>query len=218
MENVSKEQQEDRRKNHYIVHVRRDTKLMKTFAEFKNRVEHPVATMYMVVMGVMLIGLMYKQADSIARVGQIIGYIFGAILVLMGLFRQYLSVWLMKNNPEVHVDEEITYLFGNTGIRAEKKGQKEEHLGYYKDVYCMWEDEATYYLGMSNDDLIVLPKAKFQKGNASEFKEYMLEKSGAKYVWKPTRIGNVCRNAILNMKVRITQMQMQGSDDAEDGK
>ena len=149
MENVNKELQEDRRKNHYVVETKRDTKLMLTFIEFKNRVEHPAATVYMITMGVMLIGLMYKQADSIAMVGKVIGYIFGAVLILMGLFRKYISVYMMKNNPEVHVGEEITYLFGNTGIRAEKSQEgTEEHLANYKEVYCIWEDEADFYLGM----------------------------------------------------------------------
>ena len=117
---MNKELQEDRRKNHYVVETKRDTKLMLTFIEFKNRVEHPAATVYMIAMGVMLIGLMYKQADSIAMVGKVIGYIFGMVLVLMGLFRKYISVYLMKSNPQVNLDEEITYLFGNTGIRADK--------------------------------------------------------------------------------------------------
>ncbi len=93
MENVNKKLQEDRRKNHYVVETKRDTKLMLTFIEFKNRVEHPAATVYMIAMGVMLIGLMYKQADSIAMVGKVIGYIFGMVLVLMGLFRSiYLCI------------------------------------------------------------------------------------------------------------------------------
>ena len=46
MENANKELQEDRRKNHYVVETKRDTKLMLTFIEFKNRVEHPAATVY----------------------------------------------------------------------------------------------------------------------------------------------------------------------------
>ena len=103
MENVNKELQEHRRKNHYVVETKRDTKLMLTFIEFKNRVEHPAATVYMITMGVMLIGLMYKQADSIAMVGKVIGYIFGAVLILMGLFRKYISVYMMKNMREVDV-------------------------------------------------------------------------------------------------------------------
>ena len=126
MENVNKKLQEDRRKNHYVVETKRDTKLMLTFIEFKNRVEHPAATVYMIAMGVMLIGLMYKQADSIAMVGKVIGYIFGMVLVLMGLFRKYISVYLMKSNPQVNVDEEITYLFGNNGIRADKQQEGTE--------------------------------------------------------------------------------------------
>ena len=138
MENMNKELQEDRRKNHYVVETKRDTRLMLTFIEFKNRVEHPAATVYMIAMGVMLIGLMYKQADSIAMVGKVIGYIFGAVLILMGLFRKYISVYLMKSNPQVNVDEEITYLFGNTGIRADKPQEgTEEHLANYKEVYCV---------------------------------------------------------------------------------
>lgn len=216
MENMNRELQEDRRKNHYVVETKRDTKLMLTFMEFKNRVEHPAATIYMVTMGVMLVGLMYKQADSIATTGRIIGYVFGALLILMGLFRKYISVYMMKNNPEVHVNEKITYLFGNTGIRANKAQEgTEEHLANYKDVYCVWEDEADFYLGMNNDDLIVLQKANFKEGDATAFKDFVLEKSGAKYVWKPAKFMNVCKNAIVKAKVRATQMQMKADEDGE---
>lgn len=218
MENVNREQQEDRRKNHYIVETKRDTKLMLTFMEFKNRVEHPATTLYMVTMGAMLVGLMYKQADSIAKTGRIIGYVFGAILILMGLFRKYISVYMMKNNPEVHVDEKITYLFGNTGIRAEKAQEgTEEHLANYKDVYCVWEDEEDFYLGMNNNDLIVLQKANFKTGDVDAFKDFILGKSEAKYVWKPAKFVNVCKNAVLKAKVKATQMQMN-ADSEEDEK
>ncbi len=214
MENVNRELKEDRRKNHYVVETKRDTKLMLTFMEFKNRVEHPMATLYMVTMGVMLIGLMYKQADGIAKTGRIIGYVFGALLILMGLFRKYISLYMMKNNPEVHVDEEITYLFGNTGIRAEKPQEgTEEHLANYKDVYCVWEDEADFYLGMNNDDLIVLQKEKFKIGDVGTFKDFILDKSDAKYVWKPAKFTNVCKNAVLKAKVRATQMQMKADEE-----
>lgn len=218
-EQVKQEISADRRKNHYIVYVKRDTALMKTFIEFKNRVEHPAATIYMVTMGVMLIGLMYKQAESIAMAGRVIGYVFGALLILMGLFRKYISIYMMKNNPQVHVDEEIQYLFGNAGIRAEKSTEDaEEHLGNYKDVYCVWEDEKSYYLGMNKDDLIVLPKANFRTGDASAFKGFILEKSGAKYIWKPAQIGNICKNAVLKARVRATQMQMAPDTDEDDNK
>ena len=211
---MNKELQEDRRKNHYVVETKRDTKLMLTFIEFKNRVEHPMATLYMVAMGVML-----KQADSIAMVGKVIGYIFGTVLTLMGLFRKYISVYLMKSNPQVNVDEEITYLFGNTGIRADKQQEgTEEHLANYKEVYCVWEDEADFYLGMNNDDLIVLQKANFTTGEASLFKDFILEKSGAKYIWKPAKFVNVCKNAVLKAKIRATQMQMAADQDNKEEK
>lgn len=219
MENMNQELQEDRRKNHYVVETKRDTRLMLTFIEFKNRVEHPAATVYMIAMGVMLIGLMYKQADSIAMVGKVIGYIFGAVLILMGLFRKYISVYLMKSNPQVNVDEEITYLFGNTGIRADKPQEgTEEHLANYKEVYCVWEDEADFYLGMNNDDLIVLQKANFTTGEVSLFKDFILEKSGAKYIWKPAKFVNVCKNAVLKAKIRATQMQMATDQDNKEEK
>lgn len=216
MENVNRELKEDRRKNHYVVETKRDTKLMLTFMEFKNRVEHPMATLYMVTMGVMVVGLMYKEAAGIAKTGRIIGYVFGTLLILLSIFRKYISVYMMKNNPEVHVDEEITYLFGNTGIRAEKPQEgTEEHLANYKDVYCVWEDEADFYLGMNNDDLIVLQKEKFKVGDTDTFKDFILDKSDAKYVWKPAKIVNVCKNAILKTKVKATQMQMKADEEDE---
>ena len=125
----------------------------------------------------------------------------------------------MKSNPQVNVDEEITYLFGNTGIRADKPQEgTEEHLANYKEEYCVWEDEADFYLGMNNDDLIVLQKANFTTGEASLFKDFILEKSGAKYIWKPAKFVNVCKNAVLKAKIRATQMQKATDQDNKEEK
>ena len=42
----------------------------------------------------------------------------------------------MKRNPDITLNEEINYLFGNEDIRA-KKEHSEERVGYYKNVYSL---------------------------------------------------------------------------------
>lgn len=100
--------------------------------------------------------------------GVIVSYGVGALLILTGLFRQYLTLSMMRNNPEVKENEEITYYFGNAGIRAVRDGQ-EENMGFYKAVYRIWEDEKTFYVGMNEDDLLILPKDRFEEGSAEDF-------------------------------------------------
>ena len=78
--------------------------------------------------------------------------------------------------------------------------------------------ENAIYLGMNNDDLIVLQKANFTTGEASLFKDFILEKSGAKYIWKPAKFVNVCKNAVLKAKIRATQMQMAADQDNKEEK
>ena len=201
MENREQESGLDRNKNKYIVNIVRDTAMMKTYVKFYNRVKHPRVTMNLLFAGVVLIALPIA-ADGIALPGVIISYVMGALLVAMALFRQNIAVYQMKYDPKVKENEKLSYLFGNTKIRVENEG-KIETMGGYQDVYRVWEDERTYFVGMNEDDLLILPKDAFEKGEAKAFRDYILERTGADFVWKPTGLVNICKNKWMQLQMKM---------------
>lgn len=201
MENREQESGLDRNKNKYIVNIVRDTAMMKTYVKFYNRVKHPRVTMNLLFAGVVLIALPIA-ADGIALPGVIISYVMGALLVAMALFRQNIAVYQMKADPKVKENEKLSYLFGNTKIRVENEG-KIETMGGYQDVYRVWEDERTYFVGMNEDDLLILPKDAFEKGEAKAFRDYILERTGADFVWKPTGLVNICKNKWMQLQMKM---------------
>ena len=200
----------DPEKNKYIVHIIRDTAMMKTYVNFSNRVQHPRVTMNMVLTGLILIALPTVTKGAIALPGVVICYVMGALLVLMGVFRSNISVWMMKNDPKVKENEELTYYFGNTKVRVENDGSVEV-MGSYQSIYRIWEDETHFYVGMNEDDLLILPKGDFEKGDEETFKEFILEKSGADYRWKPVRFVNSMKEKKRQFEIRL-RMKMSQTD------
>lgn len=205
-----KEQREipDPRKNKYVVRTCRDTSMIKTYIQFVNQVKHPRVSMNMFVTGVLLAALPIIAKGAIALPGEIIAYTIGVLLMIMALFRSNISVWMTKNDPKVKVGEEIIYFFGNAGVRVEKDGVV-ENMGYYKTIYRVWEDEKNYYIGMNEEDLLILPMKNFEMGDAKEFRDFILEKSGADYRWKPSKPVNICKETLRQIQAHITDMRMQ---------
>lgn len=205
MENVKLQENSDFRKGKYVVPVKRDEKLLKTFVKFSNQTRHPRTTVYLVTVGAMLIALPIANKD-IALAGVIICYVMGALMVLMGVFRHHIGVYMLKSNPQTKLDEELTYIFGNTDVKTERNGELEK-LGSYASIYRLWEDEKFFYIGINEDDLVVLPKTNFEVGDVSAFRDYILEKSGATFTWQPKRVDNVIKNNIAQFKRRMQKQK-----------
>lgn len=192
-------------KGKYVVPVKRDEKLLKTFVKFSNQTRHPRTTVYLVTVGAMLMALPIANKE-IALAGVIICYVMGALMVLMGVFRHHIGVYMLKSNPQTKLDEELTYIFGNTDVKTEKNGELEK-LGSYASIYRLWEDEKFFYIGINEDDLVVLPKTNFEIGDVSTFRDYILEKSGAIFTWQPKRLDNVIKNNITQFKWRMQKQK-----------
>jgi len=185
---------------------------MKTFIRFDNRVRHPRMGVNMGLVGVLLLLVPVILKDT-GTTGKIIAVCVGALLLSIALFRVHISVNMMKGNPEVKENEEITYLFGNSGIWAQRIDGIED-MGYYKTVYHLWEDEDNYYVGLDNDDLLILPKANFKEGDSESFRDFLLDKSGAKYTWKPAKLLNIWKNMLsqAHQKMDETGNDSQGNE------
>ena len=85
----------------------------------------------------------------------------------------------------------------------------EENMGHYKNIYRLWEDEKTFYVGMNEDDLLILPKENIEGGDMGSFKDFILEKSGAEYRWKPVGIVNKWKDFLVKTKNRILYLRME---------
>ena len=205
MENKELREEQSNVKGKYIVPVTRDEKLLKTFVKFSNQTRHPRTTVYMVTVGTMLIALPIAN-EGIALAGEIICYVMGALMVLMGVFRHHIGVYMLKSNPQTKLDEELTYIFGNTDVKTERNGELEK-LGSYASIYRLWEDEKFFYIGINEDDLAVLPKASFEVGDVGTFRDFILEKSGATFTWQPKRVDNVIKNNIAQFKRRMQKQK-----------
>ena len=205
MENVKLQENSDFRKGKYVVPVKRDEKLLKTFVKFSNQTRHPRTTVYLVTVGAMLIALPIANKE-IALAGVIICYVMGVLMVLMGVFRHHIGVYMLKSNPQTKLDEELTYIFGNTDVKTERNGELEK-LGSYASIYRLWEDEKFFYIGINEDDLVVLPKTNFEVGDVSTFREYILEKSGATFTRQPKRLDNVIKHNIAQFKWRMQKQK-----------
>lgn len=199
--NIELQESNDLKKGKYVVSVTRDEQMLKTFVKFSNRVRHPRTTVYMITVGAMLIALPIANKE-IALPGVIICYVMGVLMVLMGLFRHYIGVYMLKTNPQTKLGEELTYIFGNTDIKTDK-GELLEKLGSYSKIYRLWEDEKHFYIGINEDDLVVLPKVAFKVGNVSTFRDFILDKSGAIFTWQPKRIDNVIKHNVNQFKWKM---------------
>lgn len=212
MENMELQECSGVKNGKYVASVKRDEKLLKTFVKFSNQTRHPRTTVYMITVGAMLIALPIAN-KGIALPGVIICYVMGTLMVLIGLFRHHIGTYMLKSNPETKLGEEITYIFGNTDIKTEKAGALEK-FGSYSKIYRLWEDEKIFYIGINEDDLVVLPKDDFISGDVSEFREFLLEKSGATFTWQPKRIDNIIKQNINQFKRNI-QRQREESKQKE---
>ena len=197
----------------YIVRVRRDKKLLKTFVKFSNRIRHPRVTVYLVTVGAMLVALPIANKD-IALPGVIISYDVGALMLLFALFRHNISVSMMADNPATKLDVELTYLLGSTGIQVEEGG-KIENFGNYKKIYRVWEDEKFFYLGMNEDDLLVFPKENFETGDPGTFRDFILDKSRVDFRWVPTRPDNIIKNRIAQMRWNMAKEDEEETEKKE---
>ena len=205
MENMKLQENSDFKKGKYVVPVKRDEKLLKTFVKFSNQTRHPRTTVYLVTVGAMLIALPIANKE-IALPGVIICYVMGALMVLMGVFRHRIGVYMLKSNPQTKLDEELTYIFANTDVKTERYGELEK-LGSYASIYRLWEDEKFFFIGINEDDLVVLPKANFGVGDVGTFREFVLEKSGATFTWQPKRVDNVIKHNIAQFKWRMQKQR-----------
>ena len=110
----------------------------------------------------------------------------GVLMILLGLFRQYLSVWLTKrNDPDYKSGAEFTYNFTVNDADFLKNGERFSKLSKYKDITGFFYDDSFLYMGLKNKEIFVIPKDAFTIGDSASFEEFIYKKSKVICKWLP---------------------------------
>jgi len=166
----------------YQVKTRRDSDIIKAYITFNYRVMHPGVTPRLILFGILIAAPAIIVKTMWLRIALAV---VGVLLILLGLFRQYISLALTKSNDEAYKNgTEFTYEFTQTDARS-WTGDSLESSGKYKDVTAFYYDKDYFYLGMKSRDFFILPKSRFTIGDPAEFEEFIYKKSKKTCRWIP---------------------------------
>lgn len=167
----------------YCVETKRDAAVLKAYITFTYRVYHPGVTARLLFFGVLIAAPSIIVTQTWLR---ILCLSVGAVLILLGLFRQNISLAMTKkNDPDYQSGAEFTYEFTDADASFYKNGEIFNYIGKYKDVMAFYYDEDFYYLATGNRDFYILPKNRFTAGDPDEFENFIYRKSKKTCRWIP---------------------------------
>ena len=201
---AQKKKKKKKRELQYQVKTKRDAGVIKAYITFTYRVLHPTVSARLMIYGflVALPGIVFFK-DVFWRVFFIA---VGVMLILLGLFRQYISLAITKrNDPDYKSGAEFEYNFYEVGADFCKNGECFLELDKYKDITNFYYDDDYYYLAVRSRDFFVIPKDAFTVGDAVSFEEFIYKKSKHTCRWIPDKFSD-------RMKKRRAQRAVAGKD------
>ncbi len=168
----------------YRVKTKRDSKVLLAFITFNYRVFHPAVTTRLLFYGVLIFvpGFLVK-----ALWARMIFFVLGALVILLGLFRQYISLALTKgHDADYKTGTDFIYEFTSNDIAFQKDDEFVD-FAKYKDLTGFFYDDKFYYMIIKKNDLHILPKDRFTKGDAVSFEDYIYKKSHKTCQWIPNK-------------------------------
>lgn len=167
----------------YCVETKRDAAVLKAYITFTYRVYHPGVTARLLFFGVLIAAPAIIITQTWLR---ILCLSVGAILILLGLFRQNISLAMTKkNDADYQSGAEFTYEFTDADASFYKNGEIFNYISKYKDIMAFYYDEDFYYLATGNRDFYILPKNRFTTGDPKEFENFIYQKSKKTCRWIP---------------------------------
>lgn len=167
----------------YKVSTKRDKKMVKDFILFTYRVSHPKVTRNFIIVGLVSLALTYGLRVSAIKYFL---WIQAAFCILMGLFRHWIPISrMMKSDPDIVAGNVLSYEFDSKEIRAYRNDELYLKIDNYKKVHNLYHDEEYYFLGANEEDLLILPKSCFERGDFEEFKSFIEKKAGIEAKWSP---------------------------------
>lgn len=172
----------------YQIRTKRDSDIIKAYITFTYRVFHPRVTARMVLYGLLVFApgfLVKAQAFKIAL------WVIGGLIILLGLFRQYLSLAITKrNDDDYRSGTEFVYEFTQNDASFYRGGELAAYSSKYKDIDAIFYDEEYYYLSLTSRELFVIPMDRFTVGDPSTFGDFMYKRCKKVCRWIPAKLGN----------------------------
>ena len=172
----------------YQVKTKRDSDVIKAFITFNYRAFHPGVTGRLILFGILIalpaiiVQQVWLKAACIA---------VGLFLILLGLFRQYISLALTKRNDEAYKNgTEFTYDFTLNDARFYSDDNLTSSISKYKEIIDFFYDDDYYYLGIRNRDFFILPKSRFTKGDPAEFADFIYKRCKKTCKWLPNKFSD----------------------------
>lgn len=190
--------------------MRKDKKVLEDFIVFANKANAPMqqTKMAVIAVGFILIGWLARR-DSLTA-GIVIS-LLGILVLLYVLFRYKLAARKLAKVDEAYINQnELSYEFTNSNIYIRKDGELERNVGSYSHVSCLYSDEYNYYVGINNEDLLLLPKKCFVEGDEEEFMPFMEEKSKEESEFMPRTL----KNKWITYKMRQKQRDAEYNEKA----
>lgn len=168
----------------YQIKTKRTSDVLKAYITFTYRIMHPSVSYRLMIYGLILLlpGIFYFKD----LYWKIFFMVIGIALILLGFFRQYISLAMTKkNDPDYQSGAEFTYNFTANDADFLRNGEYVTGLSKYKDITRFYYDDKFYYLGVRERELYILPKAAFTIGDEKEFEEFIYKKCKVTCKWLP---------------------------------
>lgn len=168
----------------YQVVSKRTSDVIKAYITFTYRIFHPGVSARLIIYGLLIF------APGVFFFKDLFWKFFfmgvGLAVILLGFFRQYISLWLTKKSDEDYKNGTVfTYNFYDNGADFLKGEERFSELSRYKDITNFYYDDNFYYLAIQGRDFFVIPKSAFTIGDAKEFEEFIYKKSKHTCRWIP---------------------------------
>ena len=172
----------------YQIKTKRDSGVLKAYITFTYRVFHPKVTARMVLYGLLIIAPGFVVKTQALK---IILWVLGGLVVLLGLFRQYISLALTKRSDEDYRNgTEFVYEFTQNDASFFRDGELSVYSNRYKDIDAVFYDEDYYYLSLTSREFFVIPMDRFTIGDPSTFGDFMYKRCKKVCRWIPAKLGN----------------------------
>ena len=172
----------------YQIRTKRDSGVLKAYITFTYRVFHPKVTARMVLYGLLIIAPGFVVKTQALK---IILWVLGGLVVLLGLFRQYISLALTKrSDADYRNGTEFVYEFTQNDASFFRDGELSVYSNKYKDIDAVFYDEDYYYLSLTSREFFVIPMDRFTIGDPSTFGDFMYKRCKKVCRWIPAKLGN----------------------------
>ena len=172
----------------YQIKTKRDSGVLKAYITFTYRVFHPKVTARMVLYGLLIIAPGFVVKTQALK---IILWVLGGLVVLLGLFRQYISLALTKrSDADYRNGTEFVYEFTQNDASFFRDGELSAYSNRYKDIDAVFYDEDYYYLSLTSREFFVIPMDRFTIGDPSTCGDFMYKRCKKVCRWIPAKLGN----------------------------